>query len=146
MHDRQRRSLFDDRVNVGNGDQDLGGPGGHGFGNLKLVQIARIIVVDGAPEQVPEIARRFLRSCRWPGDSGEFGERLGQKIRNQASFKHRPMGNSLPDRAVLSVVCIRHNITFLEGSAVVFCPRNTYRRHSPNRRTNHVFTACVSSA
>jgi hypothetical protein len=55
----KRRSLFDDRVNVGNGDQDLGGPVGHGFGNGKLVQIARIIVVDGAPEKVPEITRRF---------------------------------------------------------------------------------------
>jgi hypothetical protein len=51
------RLLLDDSVNVGNGDKDLGGPVGHAFGNGKLVQITRIIVVDGAPEKVPEITR-----------------------------------------------------------------------------------------
>ena len=44
----KRRLLFDDRVSVGNGDQDLGGSVAHGLGNGKLVQIARIIVVDGS--------------------------------------------------------------------------------------------------
>ena len=53
----KRRLLLDDRVHVGNGDQDLGGPVRYGFGNGKLVQITRIIVVNGAPEKVPEITR-----------------------------------------------------------------------------------------
>jgi hypothetical protein len=96
----KRRSLLDDSVNVGNGDQDLCGPVGHGFDNGKLVQIARIIVVDGAPEKVPEITRRSLSSHRRPVDSVEFGERLGRKIRNKSSFKHRPMGNSSQNQAV----------------------------------------------
>ena len=65
---------------------------GHGFGNGKLVQITR----------------RFLNSRRWPVDSVELGERLDRKIWNKSSFKHRPMGNSLQDRAVLSVFCVRH--------------------------------------
>jgi hypothetical protein len=45
----KRRLLLDDGVNVGNGDQDLGGPVGPawaGFGNGKLVQIAIILFVD----------------------------------------------------------------------------------------------------
>jgi len=33
------RSLFDDRINISNGDQDLCGAIGHGFSNGKLVQI-----------------------------------------------------------------------------------------------------------
>ena len=61
----QRRSLFDHRVNVGNGHQNLDRPIGQRFGNGKLVQIARIVVVDGAPEQVPKIAGRAIR-CRPP--------------------------------------------------------------------------------
>jgi hypothetical protein len=111
--------LLDDRVNVGNGDQELGGPIGHGFSNGKLVQIARIIVVNGAPEKVPEITRRSLNLRRRPVDSIKLGERRGRKIWNQPFFEHHPMGNSLQDRAVLSVVCIRHNFTFLECSVVI---------------------------
>ena len=121
------RSLFDDRVNVGNGDQDLGGPFGHGFGNGKLVQITRIIVVDGAPEKVPEIARRFLSSRRRPVDFVELGKRLDRKIREKSSFKHRPTGNSLQDRAVFSVACIRHIISFLKYPVVISCSRNAFR-------------------
>jgi hypothetical protein len=105
--------LFDDRVNVGNGDQNLGGPVGHGFGNGKLVQIARIIIVNGAPEKVPEIVRRSLNLHGRPVDSVKLGERRGRKIWNQPFFEHHPMGNSLQDRAVLSVVYIRHIIAFL---------------------------------
>jgi hypothetical protein len=33
-------------------------------------------------------------------DSVDLGERLGRKIWNQSSFKHRPMGDALQDRAV----------------------------------------------
>jgi hypothetical protein len=120
------RSPLDDRVNVGNGDQDLGGPVGHGLGNGKLVQIARIIVVDGTPEQVPKITRRLLSLRRWGVDSVKLGERLGRKIWNKSSFKHRPMGNSLQDRAVLSVVCIRHHVAFLEYPVVISCSRNAF--------------------
>ena len=108
------RLLLDDSVNVGNGNKDLCGPVGHGFGNRKLVQITRIIVVDGAPEKAPKITSRFFRSRRRPVDSVELGERLARKIRSQSSFNHGPMGNPLQDRAVLSVVCIRHMIPFLE--------------------------------
>ena len=73
----QRRSLLHDSVNVGNGGKDLGGPVGHGLGNGKLIQIARITVVDGAPEKAPEITRRSLSSRRRSVDPVEFGERLG---------------------------------------------------------------------
>jgi len=86
----------------------LPNPAKAGFGNGKLVQIARIIVVNGAPEKVPEITRRSLNLRGWPVDSVKLGKRRGRKIWNQAFFKHHPMGNSLQDRAVLSVICVRH--------------------------------------
>ena len=115
-------SLPDDRINVGNGDQDLGGPVGHGFGDGKLVQITRIIVVYGAPEKVPEIARRRPGSDRRPVNSVELGKRLGRKIRNQSSIQHRLMGDSLQDRAVLPVVGAVHNIS------VSSCRTRSFRR------------------
>jgi hypothetical protein len=93
-------SLLDDSVNVGNGDQDLGGSVGQGFGNGQLVQITRIIVVDGAPEKVPEIPRRSPGLRRGPVDAVEFGERGGGKIWNQPSCQHRPTGDSLQNRTV----------------------------------------------
>ena len=37
--------LLDESVHIGNGDKNLCGSFGHGFGNGKLVQITRIIVV-----------------------------------------------------------------------------------------------------
>jgi hypothetical protein len=141
------RSLLDDRVNVGNGDKNLCGPVGHGFGNGKLVQITRIIIVDGAPEKVPEITGRFLSLRRWPVDSVEFGERLGWKIWNKSSFQHRPMGNSLQDGAVLSVVCSHHNVTFLEYLIVISCLTNAFSPPPPSFATpanKQVFTTCVT--
>ena len=143
----QCRSLFDDRVNVGNSDQDLGGPVGQGLGNGKLIQIPRIIVVNGAPEEVPEIARRLLSPRRRPVDSVELGERQGRKIREESSCKHRPMGDSLQDRAV--VVRIRHNVTLLEYPDVISCPMNVFyshHHHSTNRRMNYVFITWVRTA
>jgi hypothetical protein len=112
------RFVPNDRVNIGNSDKDLCGPVGHRFGNGKLIQITRIVVVDGTPEKVPEIACRFVSSRCWPVDSVELGERLRRKIWRESSFEHRPMGNSLQNRAVLSVVSIRHHVTFLVGGAM----------------------------
>jgi hypothetical protein len=49
---------LDDSVDISNGDKDLYTARRHGFSNGKLIQIARIIVVDGTPEKAPEISRR----------------------------------------------------------------------------------------
>ncbi len=102
------RLLLDDRVYIGNGDQNLCSPVRHGLSDGKLVQITRIIVVEGEPGKVPEITRRLLSSPRWPVDFVELGERLERKIRNKSSFKHHPMGDSFQDRAVLSIVRMGH--------------------------------------
>ena len=46
----QGRLLLNKCIDVGDGDQELYGPVGHCLGNSKLVQIKRIVVIDGAPE------------------------------------------------------------------------------------------------
>jgi len=89
----QRRSLFDDRIHIGNGDQDLYSPIGPalaGFGNGKLAQIKRIIVVDKAPEKGPEIAGRFLSSRRRHADFVELGKRPRQKNPAKVLFQASP--------------------------------------------------------
>ena len=107
------RTTLDDRIYVSHGNQSFDLVSRHRLGNGKLVQVTRVIVVDGAPEKVPEIMRRFLSSRRWPADSVEFGQRLERKIWNKSSLEHRPMGDSLQDRAVLSVVRILHHVISL---------------------------------
>src|SRR5437899_10219298 len=91
----KRGLLLDERIHISNGDKDLYGPFGHGFGNGKLVQIARSIVVYGAPDKVSEITRRFFSSCCRPVDSVELGDYLEWEIGKKSSFKHRPTSNSL---------------------------------------------------
>ena len=84
-------------------------PPGKDFSHRKLVQVQRVIVVNGAPRQAAEIARRPIRSGRRPMDSRELGERVGRKIWNQSLCHHRLMGNSLQDRAVLFIVSVYHS-------------------------------------
>ncbi len=105
------RPLFDDGVHIGDGDADLHGSCRHGFSNGKLIQIERIIIVDGAPEKVSEIARRCFSLCYRPADPVQLGKCLGREIREQSSFQHYPMSNSLQDGTVLYVVGIRHHVT-----------------------------------
>ncbi len=105
--------LLDDRVHVGDGDQDFYGTIGHDFDNRKLVEIARIIVVYGAPYKVPEITRRFLCSRCRSANSVELPACLEREVGKKSPFKHRPTGNSSQDRALLSIVSIHHIFTLL---------------------------------
>ena len=104
----QSRSLFDDGVNVGDGHHNPGSPIGQSVGNGKLIQVPRIIIVDGAPEKVAEITRGAIRCSRWPVDSIKLGQRLGREIRDKSFFPHGLIGNSTQDRAVLIIVWIYH--------------------------------------
>jgi hypothetical protein len=96
--------FLNDRVDIGNRNKDLCGRIGHGFGDGKLIKIARIIVVDGAPGKVSEITRRWIGLRRRPVDCIKLGERLGREIGKKPSFDHRPTCDSLQEGAVLSVI------------------------------------------
>ena len=56
----KRCAFLDKSIHIGNGDEDFRGTPRKGFGHGKLVQVARIVVVDGAPEKAPEIAVRAV--------------------------------------------------------------------------------------
>jgi len=49
----ERRPLFDDNINVGNGDQDFYVLVRTGCGDDKLVEVTRIVIINRAPKQVP---------------------------------------------------------------------------------------------
>ena len=51
-----RRALFHQRINVGNGDQNFGSAVSQGFGNGELIEIARIVIINRAPQQLGLIA------------------------------------------------------------------------------------------
>jgi hypothetical protein len=86
-------------------------PARHGFRNGKLIQIARSIVVYGSPDKVPEITRRFFSSYLRRVNCDELGEYLEREVGKKSSFKHRPTSQFFLNRAVLSVVFIRHAVT-----------------------------------
>ena len=90
----KRRLLLDDRVHIGDGDKDFCAPSGHSLDNRKLVEIARIIVVYGAPYKVPVITRRFLCSRCRSANSVELPACLEREVGKKSAFKHRPTGNS----------------------------------------------------
>src|SRR5947208_3752063 len=79
----KRGLLLDERIHIGNGDKNLCGPSGDGFGNRKLVQIVRSIVVYGAPDKVLEITRRLFSSCCRPADTVELGACLEREFRSE---------------------------------------------------------------
>ena len=58
------RALGDDRVHVRDGDEDLHPLAGQGLGHGKLVQVAGVVVVDGSPKELPEIANLAVAGCR----------------------------------------------------------------------------------
>ena len=114
----------------------LTAPSGHGFGDGQLVQVARIVVVDGAPEEVPEIARRLLGPRRRPVDGVELGERLGREIRDEPSLEHRPVGDPSQDGAVLPVVRGRHCVSprFWNASSLAEPPNEPGLHHLRQHR------------
>ena len=96
-----RRAALDDRIDVGHGNQDLDFVSGHRLGDGKLVQVARVVVVDGSPEQVSEVANLFpVDACRVLNQA-EFAQCFGGKVGEQSPFGHRPAGDSLQNGTVL---------------------------------------------
>ena len=106
------RLFRDQRVDVGNGDQDLDGSLGQRFGHGELVQVARIVVVDRAPQEGGEIANRVIRAGRRPVDLIELGQGLIGKIRGEPAFQHRLVSHALQPNAIGGVVGVGHRVTW----------------------------------
>ena len=89
------RLFFDDSVEIGNGDKDFKTPPGIASAKVKLIQIARIIVVYRTPDKIAQITGLFFSPCCGPVDSVEFGEGVGREIGKKSPFNHRPVGDGL---------------------------------------------------
>ena len=69
------------RVDVGDGDKDFHRTARHGFGDRKLIEIARIVVVDRRPEQAAQIANRGAGRRGGLRDLAGLGDDSGRKVR-----------------------------------------------------------------
>jgi hypothetical protein len=118
------------RVHVRDGHADPDGVSGEGVGDGQLIQIAGVIVVDGRPREVRQVANLRGVTARVTAGSGgrrhrpEFGRRRRWKGGEQASLEHRPLGNALQDRTMLLMGVCRHRDPSL---------RNPVSTESPSR-------------
>ena len=83
---------LDDRIHVGHGNEDLHLVAGHGLRHGKLVQVAGVVVVDGSPQEVPEVTNlTSVRGCRGLNPA-EFGQCFGREVGEQSPFEPSPSG------------------------------------------------------
>jgi hypothetical protein len=50
-----RSRFLDERVDIGNGDENLYSSILHLFGNRKLIEVPRLVIVDGTPKKAAEV-------------------------------------------------------------------------------------------
>jgi hypothetical protein len=88
-----RRSFRDRGVDIGNRHQHFEVPVRQRFRHRQLIEIARVVVVDRAPEKGPQIARRLLgRGRRAPGRCG-LDQRIVREIGIEAALAHGADGD-----------------------------------------------------
>ena len=92
------RTRRNEGADVGDRDQDLHGPARERLGDRELVKVARIVVVDGAPEapaQIADVARASAvggEGCRRV-EARDLGQGVARKIRLKAAIEHRLVGD-----------------------------------------------------
>ena len=91
----QGRPGFHQCIHIGHGYQDLYTILCHWSGNGELIQVTRVVVVNGTPEQVAQVADRGCGLLGGSLDAVELGKGFRGKIREQTSLKHDPVGDVL---------------------------------------------------
>ena len=81
-------ALLDQQVHVGNGHQNLHRAARQHFAHAKLVQVARIVVVDGTPQQCRQVADAGAILQTSTRDAIQLAQRIGWKLGVQAARKH----------------------------------------------------------
>ena len=83
------RPVLDERVHVGHGHTDLDGVSGQGLGDGELIQVAGVVVVDGSPQKVRQIANPEtdlpLTHRSRPRAPGSCPARQGPRPKSRAS-------------------------------------------------------------
>ena len=111
-------------------------PSGHGFRDGELIEVARVVVVDGGPQQVPEVADgvgpstalRARSNRRGRPELVEFGQGGGRKIGEETAVQHRPAGDTFEDCAVLLIGGVHAASPILAMAAVTMTSKSTTGR------------------
>ncbi len=94
-----RRQAGDDRIHVGDGHEDFDLVAGQGLGDRQLVEVLGVIVIDGGPEQVSQVARGVVGRGDLARDRGfdasDFGQGVCGEVREQTSIAHGLAGKFL---------------------------------------------------
>ena len=83
-----RRTLFDQRIDVGNGHQQLHRTVRQHFADRQLVQVQRIVVVDRTPRQAGQIVNGRGSLATGAGDRGQLLHHTARKLGFQPAFGH----------------------------------------------------------
>ncbi len=84
-----RGTFPDDRVDVGDRDEDFHRAARGRHRDRELIEIARIVVVDRCPEQATKVAERRAGGGRCSGDGVALRHGRAGEIRQQAPLQHR---------------------------------------------------------
>ena len=85
-----RRAALHERVHVRNGDEDANFAVAGVLRDRELIEIARVVVVDRAPQQLAHVARIILGRLV---DRGELFLDGGPEVRRETLVAHRLVGN-----------------------------------------------------
>ena len=93
-----RGALPHDRVHVGDRDQDRHRVAARRLGDRELVEIPRVVVVDGGPEETAKVPDGGIAVLGGLGDRARLGEDGGREVGLEPALAHRPPGD-LPELA-----------------------------------------------
>ena len=100
--------LANQGIHIGNGDQDAHRAIGQHLAGRELVEIARVVVVDGAPEQAGQVTHFTAMGLAEVGDGGELVQRCRREFRLEAAFAHGAYRQGF--QIVLFVVGVFHAV------------------------------------
>ena len=96
--------LLHQRIDIGNGHPQPDGSLRQHLANGELIQIERIVVVDGAPEQGGEIVNLRAGLTGGAGDASQLLLDTGRKLGLQPALRHDAGGDADKVGAVMVVV------------------------------------------
>ena len=75
------RPIFNERIHIRHGNQNLDFVSRHCLSHGKLIQVKRVIVINGSPQKIPQVTDWLaVYGCRCL-NLVQLGERLRRKVR-----------------------------------------------------------------
>ena len=98
-----RRAFPDHRVHVGDRDEDRHRVPARRRGDRELVEVSGVVVVDGRPEEMAEVADGGIAVDRGRRQRADLGEDRRREVGLEPALAHRPPG----DRPELAPMLVR---------------------------------------